>query len=62
MSLREVKFQNEVTIRLDDMHAYNISRFDHLQNQLDECIKQQTPIDQYFNSNPNPDGMNDDNT
>ncbi|KAK2374658.1 hypothetical protein QL285_075604 [Trifolium repens] len=62
MSLRQVKFQNEVTIRLDDMHAYNISRFDHLQNQLDECIKQQTPIDQYFNSNLNPDGMNDDNT
>ncbi|KAK2396383.1 hypothetical protein QL285_058040 [Trifolium repens] len=61
MSLRQVKFQNEVTIRLDDMHTYNISRFDHLQNQLDECIKQQTPIDQYFNSNQNPDGMNDDN-
>ncbi|KAK2409665.1 hypothetical protein QL285_045080 [Trifolium repens] len=40
MSLRQVKFQNEVTIRLDDMHAYNVSRFDHLQNQLDECIKQ----------------------
>ncbi|WJX13075.1 hypothetical protein P8452_03510 [Trifolium repens] len=61
MSLRQVKFQNEVTIRLDDMNAYNISRFDHLQNQLDECIKQQSPVDQYFNSNHNPDGMNDDN-
>jgi hypothetical protein len=60
MSLRQVKFQNEVTIRLDDMHAYNVSRFDHLQNQLDECIKQQTPVDQYFNPNLNPDGMNDD--
>ncbi|KAK2410158.1 hypothetical protein QL285_045542 [Trifolium repens] len=59
MSLRQVKFQNEVTIRLDDMHAYNVSRFDHLQNQLDECIKQQTPVDQYFNPNLNPDGMND---
>jgi hypothetical protein len=61
MSLKQAKFQNEITMRLDDMHAYNVSRFDHLQNQLDECIKQQTPVDQYFNSNQNPDGMNDDN-
>jgi hypothetical protein len=61
MSLKQAKFQNEITMRLDDMHAYNVSRFDHLQNQLDECIKQQTPVDQYFNSNHNPDGMNDNN-
>ena len=62
MNLRQMHFQNEVTIRLNDMHTYNVSRFDHLQNQLDECIKQQAPIDQYFNSPPsNPDGMNDEN-
>ncbi|KAK2370822.1 hypothetical protein QL285_083834 [Trifolium repens] len=62
MNLRQMNFQNEVTIILNDMHAYNVSRFDHLQNQLYECIKQQAPIDQYFNSPPsNPDGMNDEN-
>ena len=60
MSLRQAMFQNEVTKRLDDMHGYNVTRFDHLQNQVDELIKQQTSVDHYLNPNLNPDGMNDD--
>ncbi|KAK2409192.1 hypothetical protein QL285_044640 [Trifolium repens] len=60
MSLRQAMFQNEVTKRLDDMHGYNVTRFDHLQNQVDELIKQQTSVDHYLNPNLNPDGMNED--
>jgi hypothetical protein len=60
MSLRQAMFQNEVTKRLDDMHGYNVTRFDHLQNQVDELIKQQTSVDHYLNPDPNPDGMNED--
>jgi hypothetical protein len=60
MSLRQAMFQNEVTKRLDDIHGYNVTRFDHLQNQVDELIKQQTSVDHYLNPDPNPDGMNED--
>ncbi|WJX57309.1 hypothetical protein P8452_42881 [Trifolium repens] len=60
MSLRQAMFQNEVTKRLDDMHGYNVTRFDHLQNQVDELVKQQTSVDHYLNPDPNPDGMNED--
>jgi hypothetical protein len=60
MSLRQAIFQNEVTKRLDDMHGYNVTRFDHLQNQVDELIKQQTSVDHYLNPNLNLDGMNED--
>jgi hypothetical protein len=60
MSLKQDMFQSEVTKRLDNMHGYNVARFDHLQNQVDELIKQQTSVDQYLNPNQNPDDMNED--
>ncbi|WJX24473.1 hypothetical protein P8452_13574 [Trifolium repens] len=54
MSLKQDMFQSEVTKRLDDMHGYNVTRLNHLQNQVNELIKHQTSIDQYLNSNQNP--------
>jgi TolA-binding protein len=59
MSLKQDMFQSNVNKRLEDMHSYNVARFDHLQNQVDELVKQNSSVDHYFNLNQQPDDMNE---
>jgi hypothetical protein len=59
MSLKQDMFQSNVNKRLEDMHSYNVARFDNLQNQVDELVKQNSSVDHYFNLNQQPDDMNE---